>query len=156
MCTIFDLMGWIFSAANKPPSTADRDNYYLPLAAIYAKFCRLISMMYEEYREDPQPHMIALAYFTWNNGNHGVILGASLVRPRVKNSAGVKDHEQELRHHALVGVNLISESEECAKDTTTNAKYGHCAETWFFYFAKVLELVISCIPGILTCCSYVP
>jgi hypothetical protein len=151
MCSVFDIMGWVFTVANSPtPANATDANFYYPLTALYAKFCRMFSTTTSPTGEVyKQPTVIAMAKFVdpAPGGRWSVIIGATLDNPpRGSNppQPSFKDTLQEDRRQALIQSGLIHANEyrhppnflANPAPLNTQQRFGHCAETWFFWVVQ--------------------
>jgi len=160
MYTIFDLIGWVFSVANVPPTRAP-DNACVSLASVYARFCQIlipgIGALTPLVGVDTPPHVIAWAYIaevalpstgkkSLPTGNSKpplppppkclcVLLGSSLRDRRPTPSTLTKSAIQEERWKAMVKVELITDEE--TRFPGANSLLGHCAETWWFCVVKM-------------------
>lgn len=161
MFSVFSIMGWVFTVANSPPpATATVDNFYFPLSALYAKFCRIFSTTAVTGSVKSQPQVIAVAMFNDNGGRKHVMFGSTLDSPprgTPSPQPSFKDTLQEDQRLAMVSVTLLAMNEYHhprnfivnPPPVNTEQKYGHCAETWFFWVVKanVLPLLTSSAAG---------
>ncbi|CCM01672.1 uncharacterized protein FIBRA_03735 [Fibroporia radiculosa] len=130
--TLFDLVGWIFSVTGTTPAGATVDNYFYPLAVLYAKFCRVLSS------SQKQPQVLQMTWFT-QAGVGRVSLGAVLDRP----PAALKESARVRRANRLVAENMATDIHECHIAGATPQIVGHCAETFPFLFVQSIHAQVD-------------
>ncbi|KAL9105756.1 MAG: hypothetical protein Q9227_009104 [Pyrenula ochraceoflavens] len=154
--TVYDSLGWIMSTANAnqaPASTAR--NYYLPLLALYAKWCRLLG-------PNDNNAMVHIAWFNDTAVPHRVLLGSTIGVPnldsvnttmsvrRSENLAKATNTARE-RQHYLNDVARLQcppgSSEISEQGLSQGGNYGCCAETFFFIYAATKKVPVDKIQG---------
>ena len=156
--TVYDFVGWILSATAKPvgkiaPSSR---NYYLPLLAMYARWCQLLSPAPKKNI----PGMVSIAWITGKSprrvdvimgstigniptdiGNHDPIsvdpLNIGTTQLNLINSRALNISRARVKYLTDAGLIPASKSQLPDKDGDEGTKgFGKCAETFFWIYAK--------------------
>lgn len=72
--TVFDFLGWFLSVTCHPPPTATNKNYYLPLVAMYARWCVTLALA---ANVQGQPQMVHIARIPIPKKPDMLILGST-------------------------------------------------------------------------------
>jgi hypothetical protein len=138
--TVFDLLGWLLSVTARPlvpPNTPMTDfNFYLPLCALFAKWCATISHACKQDVDtalgSEVPPMVSIAYwtfpqkttlarFTATPGSRYMLLGATLGAAVARTQIFVPQRQ---RYMTDIGYR------------SPGKNFGKCAESLFFIFVK--------------------
>ncbi|KAL8789509.1 MAG: hypothetical protein Q9213_001122 [Squamulea squamosa] len=142
--TVFDILGWIMSVtwrAAPPTGSSTSRNFFMPLLALYARWCRVIS---GNRRND----MVHVAWYTGAGQVERIILGSTIGAPSL--NLDLKDTSDVESKSMAKFMNVCRERQEYLneaglhahnpnQDVTEAGKagsggYGLCAETFFFIY----------------------
>lgn len=154
--TAFDVLGWILSVCDSGPPGATAKNYYLPMLALYSRWCSVLG----ESRFEGMTH---ITWFT-NTKSKGtdVLLGATLGQPETRDTVRNKDKvtgqpvpqvkdrglimkRERIEYLERAGFRapdiFIPQTEDVSRQknqkdgTQGDPGFGGCAETFFFIVA---------------------
>ena len=133
----YDLLGLMLSEMGPAPAGATTASFYLPLTAVFAKFCSKIAGG-PTGGVGKVPHMYQC---TWDNERNRFFLGASLGGCNFKKrTTGIWEKEIKQGRFDLVVPIIqgtekhwtLNESKSQEKKGTGGTPFGHCAETYPF------------------------
>ena len=139
---------------SEPPVNATDRNYYLPLLALFARWCRLLGGDIEN-----APTMVHIAWFKGPSGKELVFLGSTIgaIDTPLRQAAVERERQSEmvaLKFKPVDGQLVNCKQIICRKGTIVNQKfellpnenkkewvksgagYGICAETFFYLIAR--------------------
>ena len=132
MVTVYDYLAWLLStlgSAETKGAEKSEKNYYLPLLALFSRWCTVISNLIK-FRSLPMVHI------SWWGAN--VLLGSTLGDvPKVPGQRFAETKETlyiQPRQRILNGLGLKQPS----PDNEGKQNYGHCAETFLFIVAGTM------------------
>ena len=153
--TAFDHLGWILSVCGSGPPGATAKNYYLPMLALYSRWCWVLGGSRFE-------GMTHITWFTDKSESTDVLLGATLGQPETRDTVPNKDkvtgqplprvkdrglimRRERIEYLEKAGFRApdisVSQTEDMSKQknqkdgTQGDPGFGGCAETFFFIVA---------------------
>ncbi|KAL5084004.1 hypothetical protein Trisim1_000737 [Trichoderma cf. simile WF8] len=151
---IYDLIGLFMSLLGSAPPAADRNNYFLPLTAVYARWCsRLAGKLKNKKSQEPSKAGIGpiptMFQCTWRerkdgNGKKWFFLGASVAGDSFASNPSGRDWQTKVqmeRFQMLLQhqqTTMVQDGEfnrtepEVTSPTGTGNIWGNCAETYPF------------------------
>lgn len=171
---IYDLIGLFLGLLGNAPLAADRNNFFLPLTAVYARWCtrlagKLDNTASHQGETPGKGEVPAMFQCTWRDRQDGkakwFLLGASMAGDKFAKDNSGKDWKKTLqmqrfnmlvRHlkPKLVGQDDFDKTEPDKKANGTGNRWGNCAETYPLVHclaAYVLNFTFSAVLSMLTC-----
>ncbi|KAL7953825.1 hypothetical protein V8C34DRAFT_295957 [Trichoderma compactum] len=149
---VYDLIGLFLGLLGSAPPAADRNNYFLPLTAVYARWCsRLAGKLKNKKSQEPEAAGIGpiptMFQCTWRERKDGkgkwFFLGASVAGDQFANNASGSDWQLKVqmeRFNMLLHnqqTTMVSDGEFNSTEPELEAGgsgnlWGNCAETYPF------------------------
>ncbi|KAK4083827.1 uncharacterized protein Triagg1_1489 [Trichoderma aggressivum f. europaeum] len=149
---IYDLIGLFLGLLGNAPLAADRNNFFLPLTAVYARWCTRLAGKLDntESHQGETPGIgapPAMFQCTWRERQDGkakwFLLGASMAGGRFHKTPSEQDWKKTLQMQRfdmlvthlkppLVGRDDFGKTEPDVKSNGTGNRWGNCAETYPF------------------------
>ncbi|KAL7905451.1 hypothetical protein GGI35DRAFT_460747 [Trichoderma velutinum] len=157
---IYDLIGLFFSLLGSAPVAANRNNFFLPLTAVYARWCtrlagRLLNTASRQGDEPGVGEVPTMFQCTWRDRDDGTgkyfFLGASMAGdsfPKTPSGNDWKDTVQRWRFGMLLAhqqtpmvlsIEFLRTEPDREASATGNI-WGNCAETFPFIHCMTSEI----------------
>ncbi|KAI0852451.1 hypothetical protein F5Y00DRAFT_273075 [Daldinia vernicosa] len=146
----YDLLGLFISILGPAPGTANRNNYFKPLTAVYARWCSRIAGYARKWKPPGDgagdwPYMFQVTWKLVGDKNY-FFLGSSIAGDNWKTSEvgqWIKEVQRQrfyMLHDSLLRVDLFKRDfnktpVKLDTNTLANHSFGNCGETYPFIFS---------------------
>ena len=136
------MLGWLLSVTNVPAASAEPRTWYLPLLALYAKWCIVLAG-----NRDGIPPMVHISWFPGARSQKVVLLGSTIgkipeldwnknLSPETASFKAMTVINERQRYMREAGFVPQKGQEVDIKGVVDGRGFGICAETFFYLVAE--------------------